>query len=240
MYIYDRPLTASRGFSADYSALHGSKGGKRQDEASLMSPVARSAEVQQLTEQIRQLGLRNEWEGIERTYKELLKSISKSMGDDAFDLRPNAAATHQRGADASRGLGDMQNWRNRLWRTKNSVEKAVGGTDDSLLRPIIESLSMIDKNYGSVTIAPRSSKSTSKEQLAQLQLIAVVLSSDPDLRNPDQLKSIYFADKAIKETGSFTGLLPAGYYKLANEPFTVENGPTEYTGKKPTKVCWGK
>jgi hypothetical protein len=153
-------------------------------------------------------------------------------------LLTSAAAIHQLGAAASRDSGNTQNWRKRLWRAKTSLDTAVGGTNDSLLKPIIEDLENIDKNFGSVTIAPRS-KSTSIRQREQLELIAVVLSSDPDLRSQDQLKSIKFATQVIKETGSFAGLLPAGYYKLVDESFTVEKG-TELTRKKPTKVRWGK
>ncbi len=234
MYIYDRPLTASRGLSGENVALHGLHGGKRPGAT---SPTTQSAEVVQLTEEIIHLAQRNVWTGVERAYTRL-----EDKGDEAFNLIPkgltSAAAIHLLGATASRDSGNTQNWRKRLWRAKTLLDTAVGGTNDSLLKPIVEDLENIDKNFGSVTIAPRS-KLTLIRQREQLELIAVVLSSDPDLRSQDQLKSIKFATQVIKETGSFTGLLPAGYYKLVDESFTVEKG-TELTRKKPTKVRWGK
>jgi hypothetical protein len=226
---------SGRGLGTQNGALHGLQGGKRPDVA---SPAFQSAEVVRLTDEIIRLAQRTAWSGVNETYMKL-----ESKGDEAFNLIPkeltSAANIHKLGADASRALGNTQNWRKRLWLAKTSLDTSVGAIDHSMLRPITEDLDYIDKNFGSVTIAPRA-KSTSKRQREQVKLIAVVLSSDPDQRSPDQLRSIEFAEQEIKKSGSFTGLLPAGYYKLADESFTVENGPTEYTGKRPTNVHWGK
>ncbi len=233
MYIYETRLRTSNLAGDENAVLRGF--GKRPEA---VSPVTQTAEVARLTDEIIKLAQRNAWTGVERAYKTL-----ESMGDEAFNLIPRGlggpAAIHKEGANASRSFGDMLNWWKRLWRAKTSLDTAVGGTNDSLLKPILESLEYTNNNFGSVTVAPRS-KSTSKKQRAQLKLIAVVLSTAPDLPTPDQLKSIAFAEQIIKETGSFIGLLPAGYYKLADESFTVENGPSEYTGKRPINVLWGK
>ena len=39
--------------------------------------------------------------------------------------------------------------------------------------------------------------------------------------HPDQLRTIKAATKVIQEEASFDGLLPAGSYTLAGQPFTV-------------------
>ncbi len=53
---------------------------------------------------------------------------------------------------------------------------------------------------------------------------------------PDQRKSIETAAEEIKKEGYFTGLLPAGDYKLEDRKFTVIAG----TGKRPLDIRWGK
>ena len=261
-YIYDRPLTAlsflrnerpvilrpsqhyyyssGRGLGAENGALHGSKGGKRPDVA---SPATQSAEVARLTEEMIRHAGENKWASVDEAYKKV-----ESMGDAAFDLIPkglaSATAIHQLGAQASNLLGEtllyqtrLLREKSRLWSLKMSLEG--GPLTDPEFRQIINSLDAIERSlgdiemaYGAVTIAPRS-KSTSKKQRAQLELIPVVRPFAPDQR-----RSIEFADKAIKETGSFTGLLPAGNYTLADQSFTVIAG-TELTGKKPKNVRWG-
>jgi hypothetical protein len=163
----------------------------------------------------------------------------ESMGLEAFNLIPKAAGIHELGAQASSILGEMQLYQTRLWRAKKSLETASGPIDDVSLRRIIESLDAIEKAYGSVTIAPRS-EPTSEKQRKRLQgrgpeLIPVV---QPSGFASDQRRSIEAAAKVIKETGYFTGLLPAGTYTLAGQSFTVNAG-TELTGKKRTNVPWG-
>jgi hypothetical protein len=182
------------------------------------------------------------WASLNEIYTKL-----ESMGEEALNSIPkevsSAATIHRLGAEASRTLGDMQNWRQRLWRAKTSLDTAVGGINDPFFGQILADLEYIDKTFGSVTIAPRS-KWTSKKRWAQMKWKAVLLSSAPAKKTLDEVKSINFAEQVIKDTGSFTGLLPAGLYWLEDgsfiAKFTVEAGPTERTGKKPTKVSWGK
>lgn len=226
MYIYDRPLTASRRLGAENGLRYGL--GKRPE---VVSPAAQAAEVQRLTDEIIKLAHRNAWPGVERTY-ERLETISKSMGDEAFDLLPNAGTIHMQGAEASRMLGRTLLSQTRLLRGKRSLENRVGGTKDPTLAEILDSLEAIEKTYGAVTIAPRSG-STSKKERKQLQLIPIVQPFAPD-----QQKSIEVAALVIKDTGSFTGLLPAGNYTLADQSFTVDAG-TEFKGKRPKGVRWG-
>lgn len=214
MYIYDRPLTASRGFGA--------------------SPALQSAEVVRLTEEITKLAQRNAWTGVEKAYKTL-----EAMGDEAFNLIPDglggAAGVHQLGAQASWIFGETQLSQTRLLRAKRSMEIA-SPIDDAALRRILDSLDAIEKAYGAVTIAPRSAPA-SKRQLKRLQGHGPELMPAVQPFAPDQRRSIETAAKALKDTGSFTGLLPAGNYTLADQPFTVTAG-TELRGKKRTNVLW--
>ena len=238
MYIYDPQLTASRGLGAESSVLHGL--GKRPE---VVSPAAQAAEVKRLTEEITKLAQRNAWAGVDEAYKKL-----ESMGDKAFDLIPKGLASvteiHQLGAQASNLLGEtllyqtrLLREKRRLWSLKMSLEGGSFNTPE--FTQIITDLGAIDKSlgeiemiYGAVTITPQS-KSPSKKQRAQLELIPVVWPFAPDQR-----RSIEFAAGAIKKTGSFTGLLPAGSYTLADQSFTVQKG-TELTGKRSTSVRWG-
>ncbi|MEP6934135.1 MAG: hypothetical protein ABI988_09370 [Nitrospirota bacterium] len=148
-----------------------------------------------------------------------------------LDLIPNAAAIHQLGAKASWIVDDTQLFQARLLRAKRSLDNAVGGINDPALWQIIDSLDEIEKAYGAVDIAPRS-KSTSKKQRAQLELLPVVRPVAPDQR-----RSIEFAAQVIKDTREFSRLLPVGDYTLADQSFTVIGG-TEHTGKKRINVRW--
>ena len=268
-YIYDRPLTAlhflrneqpvnfrpsqhyyysnGRGLGADYSALHGSKESTCPDVVSPATP----AEVKQLTEEIIMKAQRNAWAGVDEAYKRL-----ESKGDQAFDLIPKGLTSvteiHKHGAEASKLIGDtllsqarLLREKSRLWSLKMSLEG--GPSNNTGFRKTIDDLGGIDqllgeieKYYGAVTIAPESSKSPSKKQRAQLELLPVVRPMAPDQR-----KSIEFAAGKIKKYGEFKGLLPAGDYTLKLEdrsvtpPFTVKAG-TEYRGNKPKDVRWGK
>ncbi|HSL03322.1 MAG TPA: hypothetical protein VK901_07270 [Nitrospiraceae bacterium] len=233
MYIYDRPLTASRGLSSENGALHGLQGGKR---PGVSSPASQPAEVVRLTEEMTKLAQRNAWTGVERAYKML-----ESMGDEAFNLIPkdltSAAAIHQLGAQASWIFGETQLSQTRLLRAKKSLDTTNGPIDDQALRRIIDSLDAIEKAYGAVTIAPRTGP-TSKKELKRLQGRGPELLPVVQPFAPDQRRSIEAAAREIKETGSFIGLLPAGNYTLADQSFTINVG-TELTGKKRINVLWG-
>lgn len=237
MYIYDPQLTASRGLGAEKSALHGSK----EDACpEVMSPAA----VVQLIGEMNTLASRNAYTGVDRKYRCL-----EQMGNEAFNLIPKGLASvtdiHQLGAQASNVLGETLLYQTRLSREKSrlmSLKMSLegGSFEDLKFKEIIDSLTKIDQSlgaiettYGSVRIAPRK-KSPSKRQREQLQLTPRVWPFAPEQR-----RSIEFADKTIKETGSFTGLLPEGDYTLADQSFTVNAG-TELKGKKRITVDWGK
>ena len=193
-----------------------------------------SAEVVRLADEMTKLAQRKAWTSVEKTYKQL-ESISKTMGDEAFDLMPNAAAIHKLGAEAACVFGDTKLFQTRLWRAKMSLDAAGVPLNDPTLRRIIDLLDAIEKAYGAVTIAPRTEPKSKKQQrqMSDQELIPV---RKPSTGN--ELRSIEFAAKAIMDTGHFKGLLPAGDYTLANQSFTVGAG-TELTGKRPTNVLWG-
>jgi hypothetical protein len=237
MYIYDRPSQGYHhpNFVGGLGALHGSIGGKRSE---VMPPAEQAAEVTRLTEEITKLAGRNAWTGVDDLYKKL-----ERMGDVAFNLIPKgvtaAAAIHELGAQASDTLGDMRLKQTRLLRAKRSVE-TTGPIDDVALRRIIESLDTLEKAYGAVAIAPRSvplSKRDRKRLQGQGPKLTRVAQPGEQLFMPGLLKSIEFAAKAIRDTGSFDGLLPAGSYTVAGQSFTVNAG-TELTGKRRTNVLW--
>jgi hypothetical protein len=234
MYIYDRPLTASRGLSGENGVLYGL--GKRPE---VMSPAEQSAEVKRLAEEITKLAQRNAWSGVDDAYTKL-----EDIGDQAFDLIPKGlttpAAIHASGAQASGALGNRKFMQTRLWRAKKSMEEAGVRVDDDKFKEIIGSLDEIEQTYGAVTVAPRSVP-TSKKELKRLQgrgpKLTRVAQPGEQLPKPGELKSIEFADKAIRATGSFDGLLPAGSYMLAGQSFTVNAG-TELTGKRRKNILW--
>jgi hypothetical protein len=198
------------------------------------SPAEQAAEVKRLTEEITKLAQRNAWAGVEKAYKAL-----EDKGDAVFGLIPKGlggvAAVHQYGAEASRILGETQLSQTRLLRAKRSVE-TTSPIDEKTLRQIIEALDAIEKSYGAVAIAPRSVP-TSKRQLKRLQGHGPELIPVVQPFAPDQRRSIETAAKALKDTGSLMGLLPAGGYTVAGQSFTVNAG-TELTGKKRTTVLW--
>ncbi|MBS0153065.1 MAG: hypothetical protein JSS38_00590 [Nitrospira sp.] len=162
------------------------------------------------------------------------------MGDEAFNLIPRglggAVAVHQLGAQASSIFGETQLSQARLLRAKRSVEN-VSPIDDAVLRRIIDSLDAIERAYGAVAIVPRS-EPASKQEHKRLQGRGPELIPVVQPFAPDQRRSIETAAKVLKDTGYFTGLLPAGSYTLADQSFTVNAG-TELTGKKRTTVPWG-
>lgn len=237
MYIYDRPLIASRGLSDGYGALHGLQGSKRPEVALPATP----AEVKQLTEEITTLAQRNAWSGVDRTYKAL-----ESKGEQAFDLIPkgltSAADIHMKGAAAADVLGEMKLKQTRLWRALKSMENAGVSPNAKEFEDNIATLNAIDMAYGSVYIAPRTEPKTKKER-KRLQgrgpELTRVSQPGEQLYPPDQLRSVETAAKAIRETGYFDGLLPAGSYRLGDQSFAVSAG-TELKGKPRKNVPWGK
>jgi len=240
MYIYDLPLTGARfPRNEEPDVLRPSHsnglglGGKWPDEPYLGADATQSAEVVRLVEEMTKLAQRNAWTGVERDYRTL-----ESMGDEAFNLIPkelsSAASIHQLGAQAASAFGETQLYQTRLWRAKMSLES--GPINDKALQSIIQSLDAIDKAYGTVVIAPQSTPTSNRER-KRLQGHGPELMPVVQPFAPDQRRSIETAAKTLKDTGYFTGLLPAGNYTVAGQPFTVTAG-TELTGKRGINVRW--
>jgi hypothetical protein len=239
MYICDRPITGARfphNTEPDILRRAHSNGrgfrGERPDEPGLGADATQSAEAIRLAQEITKLAQRNAWTGVERDY-----TILEKMGDEAFNSIPSRAAIHQLGAQAAWILGETQLSQTRLLRAKSSLDTTSGSVDDKTLRPIIDSLDAIEKAYGAVTIAPQSPPTSNKER-KRLQGHGPELIPVVQPFAPDQRRSIETAAKTLKDTGYFTGLLPAGSYTLAGQSLTVNVG-TELTGQRRTNVVWG-
>ena len=202
------------------------------------SPAEQAAEVKRLTEEIIMRAQRNAWKGVDDQY-----SILESKGDEAFNLIPKerAAGIHLKGASASDSLGKIKDKQTRLWRAKESMDNAgVPDTNDTY-RTTMNSLAEIDKAYGSVHIAPRTEPTSERERKRlqgrgpELTRVRQTVEQSFPIEGP---RSIEFTAQKIRETGYFTGLLPTGSYRLADQSFTVNAG-TELIGKKRTNVFWG-
>jgi hypothetical protein len=188
--------------------------------------VTLRAEVRRLEDEINKLAAKNEWEGVDRTYKSI-----ETKSDEAFGLAQNAIGIHRLGAEAARNLGDIRRYKTLLVRAKTSLQSAGGEIDETALRDVEESLAQIEATYGAIRIAPRSEPKSEKKKAA--------------LRGPElvpgampfgqvERTSIQTARQEIMDTGYFKGMIPAGDYTLGDETFTVIAG-TEMPG-----VLWGE
>jgi Domain of unknown function (DUF4157) len=213
------------GISAD-GTLHRRKNGKDPVEPSPESVVVR------LGEEITKLAQRNAWTGVDRTYKQI-----EEMGEDAFGLLPDPAAIHKFGAAASRALGDMEQYRARLWLEKTVLDTAIGRIDDTRLSEVIQELSGIEQMYGAVRIEPRSMPKSKRKQ-EELQGPELIPDEVPSGFDPDARRSIEFAADQIRREGSFAGLLPPGKYTLGDASFIVVAG-TKITDSNVQTIPWG-
>ena len=188
--------------------------------------VTLRAEVRRLEDEMNKLAAKNEWEGVDRTYK----SIEK-ISDEDFGLAQNAIGIHRLGAEAARNLGDTRRYKTLLLRIKTSLEAAGDAIDEASLREVEGSLEQIEMTYGSVRISPRSEPKSEKkkEALRGPELVQAAMPFGQVERT-----SIETARQEIMDTGYFTGMIPAGDYTLGDETFTVIAG-TEMPG-----VLWGE
>ena len=188
----------------------------------------------QLAEEMKMRKEAKAWTRVEAIYKQL-----ESMGDEVFKTIPNVAEIHCIGAEAADIFGQTQDRQTRLVRERDSREKAREPLDSQGFREVFEQLDAIEKAYGSVTITP-GSKSVSRKRREQLELIPAAIPSVPEQR-----RTIEAAAVALKRDGQFKGLLPGGTYTLTSgkrspvQRFTVNAG-TEFKGKKPTNLRWGR
>lgn len=108
------------------------------------------------------------------------------------------------GAMAARDAGDVLLAYERL-----TAAAKLNGT-----REVIDWLWSIDTAYGRVELRT--------EPLGPAELS---VSAMPML--PDQRAAVEAAQRQLKESGSYTGMLPAGTYTFAGQEFTVTPGPKE-------------
>ena len=189
------------------------------------NPEATQAEVQRLAEEMNHLASKNAWSGVDRTYRQL-----ETFGDGAFALASDPAALHFLGAQAARNVGDIRRYKSLVQRAKTALLAAGRPTDDMQLQTMEAELTAIDQAYGAVSIAPRSKRSANakKGEAVGPELVPVAMPFAGDQR-----VSIERARTQIQETGSFSGLLPAGEYTLGTESFTV------IAGTNVPAVLWG-
>lgn len=187
------------------------------------------AEVKRLEEEMKKLAGRNAWTGVDRAYKHI-----ESMGEDAFKLAGNTPGIHRLGAEAAKILGDFQRYQTLLLRAKTALDTDVGQIDDTALKDVLDELTNIERTYGAVRIGPQR-EPKSKREKAKLQGPELEPAEWPFA--PFVRKSIETASTEIKETGYFTGLIPAGDYTIGVTSFTLYPG-TEFGGSETLNVFW--
>lgn len=189
------------------------------------NPESIRAEVQRLAEEMNQLAVKNAWAGVDRSYRRI-----ETLGDGAFALAQDPAALHFLGAQAARNLGDIRRYKSLALRAKTALLASGRTIDDPQLQAVEAEVAAIDQAYGAVTIAPRSKRSANakKGEAVGPELVPAVMPFAGDQR-----ASIERARAQIVETGSFSGLLPAGAYTLGTESFTV------IAGTNVPEVLWG-
>lgn len=151
---------------------------------------ALEAEHVRISGDIEQLAERQLWAGVEKKLADL-----KKLG-----VEPNYQDLVH-GAYAARALGNAQDAYDRL-----KTAARIKGT-----REIVDWLSTIDANYGSVELLATPPR-------------GVALSCSEVPFDPDQRVAVEAATEKVKREGKFTGLLPRGSYTFAGHTFNVEPG----------------
>ncbi len=174
------------------------------------------AEIERLYGEMMSLAIDNTWSGVNRNYMAI-----KEMGPDAFDRARDPVNLHFLGAEASRGLGDRVEQRNRLRRALAALGGKTGDEADQWRTKIEEGLGAIESGFGMVSIRPRTPAKSEKKAAKRggPTLVAAVPPFVPDLR-----KSIEAAAATLAEKGEFSGMLPAGQYLLDDVSITVVAG----------------
>ncbi|MEK6804824.1 MAG: DUF4157 domain-containing protein [Nitrospirota bacterium] len=187
---------------------------------------AARTEVQRLAGEMSLLAAKNAWSGVDRSYRDI-----EALGEDAFALAPNPANLYFLGAQAARNLGDIRRYKSLAQRAKTALIAAGSTADDPQLQGVEDELTAIDKTSGGVSIAPRSKRSGKSKEGEPFgpELVPAAMPFAGDQR-----ASIEHARAQILESGSFSGLLPAGVYTLGDQTFTVIAG-TNISG-----VLWGE
>ncbi len=151
---------------------------------------ALEAEHVRISGDIEQLANRQLWAGVEKKFAELQKLGVEPSYEDLLH-----------GAYSARALGNAQNAYDRL-----KVAARIKGT-----REIVDWLSTIDANYGTVELLATPPR-------------GVLLEAAEVPFDPDQRVAVEAASERVKKEGKFSGLLPRGSYTFAGQTFTVEPG----------------
>jgi Domain of unknown function (DUF4157) len=211
--------------------LNRSKASTASDEPSLES------RVQVIVNELHNQKRKSHWRAAHSIYLDL-----EELGEAAFDLlstsRPagEVAAVHDIGAAAAKSVGDMQRYWERRRRQMNVLASDVGHIDDATLNAVVTELSDLESRFGAVRIAPRSEPKSAKK-LARLRGPELVQLQGPVDLDPVYPRSVEFAAEQLGSTGYFTGLLPAGEYRLGAQTFTVGAG-TKTTDPKVLTILW--
>lgn len=176
-------------------------------------------------EEMNHLAAKNAWAGVDRIYRQL-----ETLRDGAFALATDPAAFHFLGAQAARNLVDIRRYKSLVQRAKTALLAAGRLADDAQLQMLEGELTAIDQVYGAVSVTPRSKQSAKvkKGETVGPKLVPAVMPFAGDHR-----VSIERARAQILETGSFSGLLPAGDYTIGTKSFTV------ITGTNVPELLWG-
>lgn len=156
---------------------------------------AECPEARRLEESIARLAQRNAWSGVERTFHDLTALNA-----------PISGKTYATAAEAARSTGDMRSYQMRLRQAQ------AAGADVS------EALAGVEATYGSMTITREGKRLRRNEQGPDLEVAVMPFA-------PDERQAVVRAQQILKETGTFSGLLPAGLeYSVNGRSFTVLRG----------------
>ena len=154
------------------------------------------AEKTRLTEEMRRLAGRSAWRGVDASYVKML-ALEADGGVLSYE-------DHYMGAEAAKALGDVNGTYTRLIRARG-VEK----NPDT-----VQWIAQIEQSYGPVELL------VDEKFTGDFALTIGMLPMQPDQR-----AAIQAAQATVTEARGYSGLLPAGTYKLGDKEFTVVAGP---------------
>ncbi len=139
------------------------------------------AEYNRISQEIEKLATRNAWAGVERLWLELASTGVEPSFDDCVS-----------GAHSARAIGDVHASRARLDRAHRIREE----------REIVDWMSEIDENYGSVELLCDLGRKPAELRIEAMPFM------------PQHRIAIEFAQKQVVEHCDFDGLLPRGDYEF--------------------------
>jgi hypothetical protein len=166
--------------------------------AHAQNPEARvsteSAEQVRLDEDMRRLASRGLWDGVERSYLELVYLSTHGV--------VVTADQHDLGAEAARNRGDAQGAHERLLRAQEVSPTAARGID----------VADLEGRFGEVHLLSRAKRDKAVLSVTDLPFA------------PDERAAVLFAQNELAAKGQFKGYLPRLAYSFAGENFTVVPG----------------